>query len=315
MDSPATGASQLSRAESCDAGPRDRLAGPRAVDLKLVVCDMDGTLLDDRGAIPEDLWPVLEILRERGIAFVPASGRQYATLKSMFDRADGDDRTMAFIAENGAQLMRGGELLAASVLDPDFVALTLERIDRMSEEGHNLGVVVCGTQGACIHRDDDAFVTEVRKYYRRHRVVENLSAVKDDVIKIAVYDFGDAENGSYPRLRDATHNDASQDRSGHSGGDQEHRVVLSGQHWIDVSNTEATKGHALARLQEILDVGPAQTAAFGDYLNDLDLFDHAELSYAMANSHPDLFERARFVAPSNRDGGVVSTLTRLLALD
>jgi hydroxymethylpyrimidine pyrophosphatase-like HAD family hydrolase len=297
---------------------------------------MDGTLLDGEGAIPDDLWPVLEIMRRRRIAFVPASGRQYATLKSMFDRAEfdraelsrtelsgtdghddeaGRDANMAFIAENGAQLMRGGELLAASVIDPEYVALTLERVERLSAEGHDLGTVVCGTQGAYIHRDDDAFLAEVRTYYRRHRVVEDLSAVRDDVIKIAVYDFGDAEKGIYPRLRDANQNCAGHDQHGHGRADQAHRVVLSGKHWIDVSNTEATKGHALAQLQDILAIGPAQTAAFGDYLNDLDLFDHAELSYAMANSHPDLFDRARFVAPSNLDGGVVSTLKHLLALD
>lgn len=56
-----------------------------------------------------------------------------------------------------------------------------------------------------------------------------------------------------------------------------------------------------------------QTLLFGDYLNDLEMLEEATYSYAMANAHPRVIERARFVAPSNRDLGVITTLRRLLA--
>ena len=49
-------------------------------DVRLVVSDMDGTLLTSGGVVPDDFWPLLETMRRRGITFVPASGRQYATL-------------------------------------------------------------------------------------------------------------------------------------------------------------------------------------------------------------------------------------------
>ena len=55
-------------------------------DIRLVVTDMDGTLLDDDKRTPDGLWEVLALLRERGVLFSPASGRQYATLVS--SRAD-----------------------------------------------------------------------------------------------------------------------------------------------------------------------------------------------------------------------------------
>lgn len=288
----------------------------QAADLKLVVCDMDGTLLDGRGEIPQELWPLLETMRHRGIAFTPASGRQYATLESMFgsaatgsgtddgtsgpdsdnDAGTGSTDGMAFIAENGAQLMRNGVLLAASVIDPDYVTATLDRLDRLVAEGQNIGVVLSGTTVARVRRHDDAFLAEVRKYYHQLEVVDDLSGI-GNVIKMAVYDFGDASTVVHPRLHEAA---------------QGHSVVLSARHWVDVSNARATKGHALAQLQQALGVTPAQTAVFGDYLNDLDMFDHAQLSFAMANAHPDLLARARFTAPSNLEGGVITTLSHLL---
>ncbi|MGW0582380.1 HAD family hydrolase, partial [Streptomyces sp. NPDC002920] len=37
-----------------------------AVDIRLIVTDMDGTLLDDDKRVPEGLWDTLAALRERG---------------------------------------------------------------------------------------------------------------------------------------------------------------------------------------------------------------------------------------------------------
>ena len=49
--------------------------------IKLIACDMDGTLLDSQKRLPEGLLPALQRLREQGVAFAVASGRQYAALR------------------------------------------------------------------------------------------------------------------------------------------------------------------------------------------------------------------------------------------
>ena len=53
---------------------------------------------------------------------------------------------------------------------------------------------------------------------------------------------------------------------------------------------------------------------FGDFLNDLEMMDTADYSFAMDNAHPKLRARARFVAPSNNDNGVVRTIASVLDL-
>ena len=50
------------------------IAGP--LDIRLVVADMDGTLLDEHSRIPEEFWGVLDRLRARGVEFVPRRKRQ-----------------------------------------------------------------------------------------------------------------------------------------------------------------------------------------------------------------------------------------------
>ncbi|MFD4542714.1 Cof-type HAD-IIB family hydrolase [Streptomyces bauhiniae] len=269
-------------------------SGP--ADIRLVVTDMDGTLLDDDKRPPATLRPLLAELRRRGVLFSPASGRQYATLAQEFaDVAEG----MVFIAENGTYVVRDGVELSSDPLDHATAAELARTVRGLAARGVDAGVVVCGKRAAYVERTDEAFLAEVRKYYVSHRVVEDVTAVDDEIIKVAVYDFGSAEHGVAPALAPFAGT---------------HQVVVSGEHWVDVMNRTANKGAALRGLQRELGITPAQTMVFGDYLNDLEMLDAADWSFAMANAHPDVISRARHLAPSNNDHGVIRTVTRILGI-
>ncbi|MEU5253995.1 Cof-type HAD-IIB family hydrolase [Streptomyces longwoodensis] len=277
----------LTEATPCAAPP---------ADIRLVVTDMDGTLLDDDKRVPAGLWEALARLRERGVLFSPASGRQYATLAREFaEVADG----MVFIAENGTYVVRDGEELSSDPMDRAVAADVVRAVRGLAAGGVDVGAVVCGKRSAYVERSDEPFLAEVRRYYLRHEVVEDVTAVDDDVIKVALFDFGSAERTTAPALAPFAGT---------------HQVVVSGEHWVDVMNRTANKGAALRRLQRELGITPAQTMVFGDYLNDLEMLDAADWSFAMANAHPEVIRRARHLAPSNNDNGVLRTLARVLGL-
>lgn len=279
---------------SSAASPLLTASGP--ADIRLVVTDMDGTLLDDAKRIPPGLWETLAELRRRGVLFSPASGRQYATLAREFaEVAEG----MVFIAENGTYVVRDGVELSSDPLEPGVAARVVQAARRLVAEGVDVGAVVCGKRSAYVERSDEAFLAEVRKYYVEHRVVEDATALDDDVIKVALFDFGSAAHTTAPALEPFT---------------ATLQVVVSGEHWVDVMNRTANKGAALRRLQRELGITPAQTMVFGDYLNDLEMLDAAEWSFAMAGAHPDVIARARHLAPSNNDNGVLRTVARVLNL-
>ncbi|MGW7255389.1 Cof-type HAD-IIB family hydrolase [Streptomyces sp. NPDC054834] len=267
-----------------------------SADIRLVVTDMDGTLLDDDKRIPEGLWPMLAELRRRGVLFSPASGRQYATLARQFaEVADG----MVFIAENGTYVVRDGVELSSDPLDGPVVASLARTVRGLVADGVDVGAVVCGKRSAYVERTDEAFLAEVRKYYVEHRIVEDVTSVDDEVIKVALFDFGPAERTTAPALKAFT---------------ATHQVVVSGEHWVDVMNTTANKGTALRGLQRELGITPAQTMVFGDYLNDLEMLDAADWSFAMAGAHPEVVRRARHLAPSNNDNGVLRTIAHVLGM-
>ncbi|WP_266649391.1 Cof-type HAD-IIB family hydrolase [Streptomyces sp. NBC_01549] len=266
-------------------------------DIRLIVTDMDGTLLDDAKRIPDGLWSLLTELRHRDVLFCPASGRQYATLAKEFADAG---QGMVFIAENGTYVVRDGVELSSDPLDPSVAARIVTTTRGLRAEGVDVGAVVCGKRSAYVERTDEAFLAEVRKYYTRLQPVPDATAVDDDeILKVALFDFGPVERTTAPALHPFT---------------STHQVVVSGEHWVDIMNVTADKGTAVRRLQHDLGITPAQTMVFGDYLNDLEMLDTAEWSFAMANAHPAIIDRARHIAPSNNDNGVLRTITRVLDL-
>lgn len=275
------------------------IEGPQ--DIRLVVADMDGTLLDGQSRIPEGFWQMMAKLRAAGVEFVPASGRQYATLCNMFaEKADG----LSYIAENGNVVAVDGVVVETHGVDVDVTRRVIDLVDDAVQQGrHDIGMVICGLKTAYIQRDDDAFVAECGKYYAALKIVPDLHDVldgipeQDAILKLAIFDFGDVESTTSELFLPLAN---------------DYQVVVSGAHWVDIMDKNVDKKQGVLSLQRHLGVTPAQTAVFGDYLNDLEMLEAGEWSFAMGNAHPRLKESAHYIAPTNIEHGVLQVVDRLV---
>lgn len=264
--------------------------------IKLIACDMDGTLLDSQKRLPEELHDVIRALKARGVIFAVASGRQYAALLRDLEEYAED---MLFICENGALVMHRGERLLIDPIDPRDLP------DVISATRHMKGVypVVCRANTGIIDRmASPEFIRNTCMYYPNAQLVDDLLDHCDleDVCKVAFYDEYDAQTHELPEL-----NARLGDRLA---------VILSGEHWVDVMKPGVNKGRAMRALQKKLGIAPEECMAFGDYLNDCELLEAVGESYAMANAHPDLLRLARHVAPSNDENGVMRVVKETFGL-
>lgn len=270
-----------------------------APDLGLVVLDMDGTLLRADGTVPQGFWDLLPVMQDRGIVVVPASGRQHATLRGMF----GDHGIGTYLAENGTVVVHDDSVVATSPLSGETVR---QCIAAVRGTDRRLGLVVCTPGVAYVENTEQEFLDEAAKYYHSLEQVDDLTAVDGPVVKVAVFCFGSAEDAA-PDL--FTGEDAPAAEVARTDA-----VVISGANWIDIMRADANKGAALRDLQETLGVSRADTAVFGDYLNDLEMIGEGDLSFAMANAHPGITAAANYTAPANTEDGVVQVLQRLLGV-
>lgn len=263
--------------------------------LKLVAADMDGTLLDSSHNMPEDTAEIIRKMNSAGVKFAAASGRQYQSVRKLFENIGIADE-MFFIAENGGIICEKDKLIQCEIIPEDDLHMLLDMLAEMPD----VKLILSGVDSAYITSEVDGtdFGENAALYCEKLNVSEDLhkAARSDRITKIAVYE-PDAEHGCYPVLKKL--------------GDK-FNVVLSGKQWVDIVSKAADKGSALKFLAGHMGITSAQVMAFGDYLNDLSMIEYAGESYAMENAHAVLKQTAKHIAPSNDDHGVTETIKRVI---
>ena len=259
--------------------------------IKLIVSDLDGTLLDSNHNLPTDFWKIEQQLADKNILFAIASGRQLFNIISLFDRIK--ERTL-FLAENGTFAYYKGEELFINDL-PKSNAIEFIKIGRTVKDGY---VILCGKKSAYVENTDERFLTEVKKYYTKLQIVDDLTQVDDVVLKVTICDFNDVPTNSYLYFKEF---------------ENDFKVAISGLIWLDVTSFTANKGVAIEIIHKKLAISKEETMVFGDFLNDLEMMETAEFSFAMKNAHKDIIEISNYTTDfDNNTNGVTQTIEKYL---
>lgn len=243
--------------------------------IKLVASDLDGTLLlDGAQQLPGDIFPLIRRLKDMGILFVAASGRQYANMKNLFAPVLSD---MAFICENGAMAIRGEEILYRDSFDSALVREILSVVNE--KEGAEFS---CSTKDYYYIMPKTAHYEELMTKVMKSncKMVQSLDEITEPCMKMAVYE------------RDGMHEDAI--RYWQERFADRCTVVTSGFAWVDFIPFGTNKAKGVRRFQEVLGISPDECLVFGDEYNDIDMLKSVKYSFAMSHSKPGVREAANY---------------------
>ena len=259
--------------------------------VKLVVTDMDGTLLNSKSEVSDRFFEVYHQLKKHNIQFIAASGRQYFSIADRFEDIKDE---ITIVAENGAFAKHGNQELFTSALPFEYISRTINILRNLN----NVFIVLCGKNSAYIETKDKQFINMFKNYYSEYRLVDDLTKITEDTFfKIAAYHFDCSETHIYPDVK-LLENDL--------------QVIISGKNWLDISHNNANKGFALKMLQNKLGITKEETMVFGDYNNDLKMLALADFSYAMENAHPNVINISNYQTKSNDEQGVEMVLEQLI---
>lgn len=260
--------------------------------VKLVVSDMDGTLLNSNHEVSNRFFELFKKLQEKNIQFCAASGRQHNSIVERLQKIKDD---IYVIAENGGVAKKGDSVLLSNFLSSDSVLKLIPILRKI--KGTNM--VLCCDNKAFIESKDEHFIKLFQEYYHSFQQVDNLLEIAKTtpIFKIAVYHFDSSEQFIYPYVKDL--NDKI-------------LLKISGKNWLDISDKKANKGTALQHIQQLLNVSKEETMVFGDYHNDIEMMQQADYSFAMENAHKDIKEVAKYATESNDDFGVEMILEKLI---
>lgn len=262
--------------------------------VRLIATDIDGTLVKE--SAPEIYPEILSAIREwtdRGGYFCVASGRQYYSIRHMFEQVS--DRII-YLAENGAHVRYGKQDILVRKMRRDYVEELMKQLRQYYDE---CDVVVSSTEGSLIESRNEEFIKLIAESYRnKYRVVEDVLAVSEDIIKIAI-----RHEGSIRDLGEKVLIPQWQDKI---------KACMAGEDWVDFMDASVDKGNALKVIQEYLGVAEEETIAFGDNDNDIGLLAAAGESYAVENARDSVKSIAKHICPSYREKGVYRVIEKQL---
>ncbi|MBY7142279.1 HAD family phosphatase [Virgibacillus sp. NKC19-3] len=263
--------------------------------IKLVLSDMDGTFLNNSGDFNRELYKdVKRMMEEKGVAFAPVTGKQCERVEELFG-SDAED--FWILSDSATRIKHHGEFVYESLL-PNKLGLAI--IHLLEEISSDHTIIAC-TKNAAIIKDttspEEAAI--VRGSYAHLQQVSDFHTITEDFIKITIHD---------PTLQ------CFETKEKLAPFFESAYIVASEAAWIDIADANVHKGTTVEQLQQIVNVTPEETLAFGDGYNDIELMTRSTYSFAMRNAVQETKDAANFITRSNEEDAVMKTIMRLLSL-
>jgi len=267
---------------------------------KMLVTDMDYTLLNKEKKVSDRNREALRRAMEKGVHMVVATGRIYTSAR-IYAKLLGLDTSI--IASNGALIKDASKTIFRDILSQDTVREMLRLC-------HKYGVYCHFFTENTIYSEKLINVslryTEWNKYMGeedqvRIRIVDDgeeiVEAAKSEVLKAVVFDDDDEK---IQKLRD---------------GIMETGIVSVSQsmkHNLEVMNKGVNKGNAVRILAQMYGINREEIIAIGDNENDISMIEYAGLGIAMGNAEELLKRAADHVTGDYQEDGVAEAIEKFI---
>lgn len=262
--------------------------------IKLLVTDVDGTLLDNNSELPDFNKKALIECLDRKIEVMLATGKSSS---SVFWIIKSLGLKMPQITLNGSVIInKDGQVISFVRMKPEYYHEIIADI-----RNHGCSPLVALADGRVLYdKEYPAF-----KVFRK--INEKIFKVKD--IDDEEYCRSCVDINAPVRETDPL--DAYL-RSKYKGKLQ---LVRSGEYFFDILDLEASKGNALKQIAQEFGIRKEEIAVFGDSYNDLSMFDQSGLRIAVKNSYEEVLGAADFITDENNNCGLGKAIYKYIFKD
>lgn len=265
---------------------------------KLLVLDVDGTLLNDEREISKRTLAALLKVQQMGVRIVLASGRPTYGLMPLAKTLELGNYGGFVLSYNGCQIIKAqnGEILFERRINP-------EMLPYLEKKARKNGFAI-------FTYHDDTLITDSpdNEYIKNEALLNNLKIIKEDEFSTAI-DFAPCKCMLV--------------------SDKEEALIELEQHWekrlagtLDAFRSEpyflevvpcgVNKANTLGALLEHLGVTREEVIAVGDGVCDVTMLQLAGMGVAMGHSQDSVKVCADYVTASNEEDGVALAVEKLI---
>lgn len=267
-----------------------QMTGPEKT-VKMVVCDLDGTLLNASSRVSSRTQEAIRALRKQGVLFGICSGRSAVALKKMIQVWGIEEDVDFVLGFNGGMFWdpRTGEMEKIHTLDPKDIESVFQAC-----RGFRFGFGEY--QGkAMLATKPDFLAAQMARRNRLDLIRVDQKDLLRPALKVMAYGMPWTISRWLKQFDSKTLKTA--------------RVFRSGPFLLEFVHPQLSKLEGVARTAKKYGIALDEVLSFGNDNNDLEMLAGTQ-GVAMANALPAVKKAARFETDSNRKDGVARFLER-----
>jgi len=269
-------------------------------DIKLIVTDIDGTLLNDNGELGQESKKLIKELMNENVIVSLATGRLHSATMDIARE----------LSLNGYIISLDGAMVKTFADDKTIFESFLKKgnVNKAIEISENLLINIALCHAASIYYTEynsvipsllskyGAFYTQVDSYH--DYISGTLEIVCSSDMKSSIKQMEEKFNFPYSFGCNTSYFRSKKNEN-----------IF----YLEIRKAGSSKGKAVARLLTHLSVNPWQTAVIGDWYNDITMFQTKAIKVAVANAIPELLNTADIITTkSNREDGTAEFFEMVL---
>lgn len=265
---------------------------------RLVVSDLDGTLLKDDETLSEYTKEVIQNISRKGVEFMIATGRIFGGAKRYAKELN---LKTPILACNGALIKDVmGKLIYGNPIPPTALTEIFEVLTERELYFHSYG--------------EDSFFTEKISGQMSRLVSVNRTLQVEDRIPLVEIDPMDLAKKEtvykvFARCSGEKSKEELYNRLTEIPGVA---VTSSWQDSFDINAQQVSKGMAVEKYAAERGIDPSEIICFGDNFNDMEMIRFAGLGIATGNCVEPLKDVADYVTAGNNEDGVAKAIEKFV---
>lgn len=259
--------------------------------VRLVVSDMDGTLLGPDSFLGQEVFSMIKELKEKGISFTIATGRSRC-LSEGYEELLGLE--LPYISCNGAMLVKRGQVIKSYPVPMAGLRSLVEEADEMGMS------IVFSIDGEEFYLRETPWILEKREkegFYQNQMLLSETIWQDTCLEKVMVLDG--SRSGKIREIEKRCRELPKQ-----------YGFTRYTDMSVEIVHHQATKANGVRMLSEYLQIPMEEILAVGDHQNDCEMLQAAGIGVAVANAIPEAKRSADYVAENGHLAGVIEAVRK-----
>ncbi len=265
------------------------------MDYKVLVLDIDGTLVNSKKEVTENTKKAIKKLQEKGIKIVLASGRPVCGIERVAKEIELDKYDSYLVSYNGGKVInyKTKEVIYEKTMSEKYIPALYKFAD-----DNNVAIITYDEPLAITNDANDEYVlleTGINGLECK-QVDDFVAEIKEPVIKCLIVGEGDKMAQLEIQAREMF--------------GKELNVFRSEPHFLEITPQHIDKAYSLGKLLESLGLTREEMVACGDGFNDISMIEYAGLGVAMENAQQKVKDVADYITVSNDEDGVAKVIEK-----